>query len=193
MRDFISCLELISCMILAVIEQDFKTYLAADCQFWGLQISFDLTFLFVTQLPCELFRSLGVNLINRSLNARSIFIFCLGTYWIFCISLFIIPRQFCHRLAVDSSDFFSENCFKTSSCVRWYHVYDSFLALANALRVNNYVNIIEGTVPLLEGDGKSMNSYYHWIIKTYQEVAPRSLWLVLLVSFQLVQQGTRSP
>ena len=39
--------------------------------------------------------------------------------------------------------------------------YDSFLALANALGVNNYVIIIEGTVPLLEGDGKSMNSYYH--------------------------------
>ena len=161
MRDFISCLELISCMILAVIEQDFKTYLAADCQFWGLQISFDLTFLFVTQLPCELFRSFGVNLINRSLNARSIFIFCLVTDWIFCINLLIIPRQFCHCLAIDLSDFFSKHCVKTSSCVRWYPVYDLFLALANALGVNNGVVIIEGTVPLLEGDGKSINSHHY--------------------------------
>ena len=76
---------------------------------------------------------------------------------------------------------------------RWYPVYDLFLALANALGVNNGVVIIEGTVPLLEGDGKSMNSYHYWIIKKYHEVAPRSLWLVLLVSFQWVQQGTRSP
>ena len=32
-RDFISCLELISCIFFAVIKQDFKTYLAADYQF----------------------------------------------------------------------------------------------------------------------------------------------------------------
>ena len=75
-------------------------------RFEDLQISFDLTFLFVTQLHCELFRSLSVNLINRSFNARSIFIFCLGTDRIFCINLLTIPRQFCRSLAVDSSDFF---------------------------------------------------------------------------------------
>ena len=74
----------------------FWTNLADDYEVWGFTDFVWLTFLFVPQLHCELLRSLSVNLINRSFNARSVFIFCQVTDWVFCINFLIIPRKFCH-------------------------------------------------------------------------------------------------
>ena len=68
--------QYISCIFLAAIRQDLRHIWQIIMRFEVFRISFDATFLCVTQFNCELFRSLSVNLINRSFNARSIFIFC---------------------------------------------------------------------------------------------------------------------
>ena len=117
--------QYISCIFLATIRQDFRHIWQMIMRFEVLQISFDWPFFLSRNYIVSYFAPWAWILLIAVLT-RGQFLFLPGHRLSFLYQFAHHSPTVLSRLAEDISVFFGKNCVKSSSCVCWYHVYDSF-------------------------------------------------------------------